>query len=92
MQTALPQNRLPLLIERAGLKHSSVAAHCNVDQSTVYRWGVGRSAIPDEQKIRLADLFDVSIAFLMGWDSHEAASNTAADAAHSAGEQLGEAA
>lgn len=71
MQVALPPNRLRELIDRDGLRLSSVAAHCDVDQSTVYRWREGQTAIPDEQKFRLARLFGVSIAFLMGWDGPE---------------------
>lgn len=79
MQTALPSNRLGELIELRRLRPSVVAAHCNVDQSTVHRWKTGATAIPDGQKLRLAAFFDVTVPFLMGWpELHDAASNTTA--------------
>lgn len=68
MQTQLPQNRLNELIERDSVKPVHLAAHCDVDQSTLWRWR-RNGPIPDEQKLRLAAYFDVSVPFLMGWDT-----------------------
>lgn len=62
--------RLAELISRDGIKRSRVAAHCDVDQSTLFRWQKG-APIPDSQKVRLAELFDVSVPYLMGWDAPE---------------------
>lgn len=67
MPIALPQNRLGELASRDGKRLAVIAAHCDVDQSTVYRWREGQTAIPDEQKLRLADFFNVTVAYLMGW-------------------------
>lgn len=69
VQTQLPANRLGELISERGTKLAQLAAHCDVDQSTVYRWRTAQTPIPDEQKFRLARFFDVSVPFLMGWDS-----------------------
>lgn len=68
MQMQGAPNRLGELIDKRELRNVHVAAHCDVDQSTVYRWRVGETAIPDEQKLRLAAFFDVTVSFLMGWD------------------------
>lgn len=68
MQTQLPENRLGELVEKRGKRLAHVAAHCDVDQSTVYRWREGKTAIPDTQKHVLAEYFGVSIPYLMGWD------------------------
>ena len=53
------------------MKLVTVAAHINKDQSAVYRYETGRTPIPDDVKGRLADLFGVSRAYLMGWDEPE---------------------
>lgn len=73
MQTQLPDNRLGALIADRGVKLSVLAAHCDVDQSTIWRWRGGHSPIPDEQKFVLAAYFDVSVPYLMGWVDTEAA-------------------
>ena len=52
---------------------SQVAAHCDVDQATAYRWAQGKVTIPDPQKLRLAALFNVSPAYLMAWENEQAA-------------------
>lgn len=68
MQAQLPENRLGALITQRGAKLSGVAAHCDVDQSTLYRWRTGASPIPDTAKVVLAQYFGVTVAYLMGWD------------------------
>lgn len=79
MHVALPPHRLDALIKRDGLRLSHVAAHCDVDQSTVWRWRAGQTQIPDEQKFRLAHLFEVSVAYLMGWDQGATSDHAAPD-------------
>ncbi len=39
-----------------------------VSERTVYRWEAGEVAIPDQKKLDLADLFGVSVIWLMGWE------------------------
>lgn len=68
MHTQSAPNRIAELVEERGFRLVHVAAHCNVDQSTVWRWQQGRTAIPDTQKLRLAKLFGVSVSHLMGWN------------------------
>lgn len=67
MQVRYP-NRLAELIETKGVKLVHVGAAVDKDQSTVYRWSKGLSAIPDDKKAVLADYFGVTRAYLMGWD------------------------
>jgi len=71
MQEVLPLNRIAHLIQRDGVKPVEVAAHCGVDQSTLYRWRTAATPIPDGQKFKLARYFKVSVPFLMGWDDDE---------------------
>ena len=73
MQTQEAANRLGELIAKSNRRLVHVAAHCDVDQSTVYRWKTGETAIPDTQKIVLAKYFEVSVSYLMGWDEEAAA-------------------
>jgi transcriptional regulator with XRE-family HTH domain len=61
-------NRLRELRENRGLQRYDIAAALRVDQSTVSRWEAG-GTIPDRQKLRLAELLEVSISELMGWDT-----------------------
>lgn len=65
--------RLRELRDGADLTRAEIAVNLDVDPSTVWRWETGRSAIPDPQKHRLAQLLGTSIAELMGWEVTEAA-------------------
>lgn len=67
VKQAVP-NRLGELMRERGVRDVKVASHCDVDQSTVYRWRLRLSPIPDEQKQRAADFLGVSVPALMGWD------------------------
>jgi transcriptional regulator with XRE-family HTH domain len=74
MHTQSAPNRIAELIRQKQTRLVHVAAYCDVDQSTAYRWQHGLSPIPDPQKERLAEFFGVSRAYLMGWDEdHEPA-------------------
>jgi transcriptional regulator with XRE-family HTH domain len=66
MQRQVAGNRLGELLDAANIRPAEVAVHCDVDQSTIWRWRTGRSPIPDHQKVRLAQLLGVTIAELMG--------------------------
>lgn len=52
-----------------GVRLAKIAALCDVDQSTAYRWREGRSQIPDEKKFKLAEFFGVSVPYLMRWET-----------------------
>lgn len=66
-------------MERDGLKLAHVAVACDVDSSTIHRWRSGAGQVPDAQKLRLARLFGVSAAYLMGWEHGSASDHTAPD-------------
>ena len=59
--------RLAELREEAGFKPYDISAKLRVHPQTVSRWESG-GTIPDSRKFDLANLFGVSIAYLMGWD------------------------
>lgn len=64
----LNPNRLTALREAADLLPVDVASRLRVTERTVYRWERGESAIPDRHKLALAELFGVSVAWLMRWE------------------------
>lgn len=70
----LPTNRLAELRTAAGLSRPALASRLGLKSDrTVYRWESGESQIPDETKLELAAMFEVSPAHLMGWDGAERA-------------------
>jgi transcriptional regulator with XRE-family HTH domain len=62
-----PANRLRELREARGLRTYHLAARYDVDPTTIYRWEQGRSDVPDAIKLALAEFYDVTVAYLMGW-------------------------
>jgi transcriptional regulator with XRE-family HTH domain len=60
-------NRIAFLREIQGLKPVDIASRIGVSENTALRWERGVVQIPDERKLQLAALFDVSVGFLMGW-------------------------
>lgn len=69
------KNRIEMLRNMAKLKPVDVASAMGVGERTVVRWERGLNQIPDEQKLALAEYFEVSVSFLMGWDSREGNGN-----------------
>lgn len=67
----LPSNRLAELRAASGMKRVDIAARVDRDPQTLWRWEKGETQIPDEAKHLLADLFGVSISWLMGWEPGE---------------------
>lgn len=64
-------NRLAELLSPPGeprVRMAKLAAHCDVDQSTVYRWRERLGPIPDDQKENIAVFFGITVADLMCWD------------------------
>lgn len=37
-------------------------------ERSIWRWETGEGGVPDKHKFALAELFGVSVAYLMGWD------------------------
>lgn len=63
-------NRLTALREAADLLPVDVASRLRVTERTVYRWERGESAIPDRHKLSLAEMFGVSVSWLMRWEDN----------------------
>lgn len=63
-----PPNRIRALRTNRALSLADVATHIGVHESTVSRWESGESGVPDWRKSELADFFNVSVPYLMGWD------------------------
>ena len=68
MHTKQAPNRLGELRRERGMKLVHVASYIDKDQSAVSRYEAGRTPIPDDVKLQLAELFGVTRAHLMGWD------------------------
>ena len=75
MPRTLPANRLRELRQNHGLKLYDISARFRVEPSTVNRWETGRSAVPDASKLDLADLYGVTVAYLMGWPEQPCSSD-----------------
>lgn len=74
VQTQRPVNRLRELRQAKGLKLYDLAAELRVDPSTISRWET-KGSIPDEYKPALAELLEVSIAYLMRWENGDASAD-----------------
>jgi transcriptional regulator with XRE-family HTH domain len=59
-------NRIGLLRERAGLSLPQLGGRLNVDPNSIRRWESEKVEIPLKRAEALADLFDVSLDFLLG--------------------------
>lgn len=64
----MPANRLRELRERAHLTLAELGEQIGVDASTISRWELQVSGIPDPRKQQLAEFFAVSVPYLMAWD------------------------
>ena len=72
-------NRIAELLLREGMSVDDAASLCEVKATrTVERWIREEVEIPDAQKRRLADRFEESVEYLMGWDRVPASSGKAA--------------
>lgn len=60
-------NELARIMRERGIKDVKLAAHLDVDQSTVYRWRMRFSPMADETKEQVAEFLGVSVPELMGW-------------------------
>lgn len=61
----------------AQMSHADVASRMGVTETTERRWEDARVQIPDGQKNALAQMFKVSVPFLMGWPETYANGNDA---------------
>ena len=64
--------RLKALRQKRGLTQNEVANEINVERSSVAKYESGQGIMPStEVLIRLADLFDVTLDYLLGRDCDE---------------------
>jgi repressor LexA len=71
-------NRLAELREAKGWTQTFVAAERGVSERTVSRWETGVTPIPSDQVPALAEMFEVTPEWLMGWDRIPATPKAAA--------------
>lgn len=64
-----PSNRLRELRRDRDLKLYDISVVVRVDPATVHKWETGKvTTIPDDAKFAMAEMFGVSVSYLMGWD------------------------
>jgi transcriptional regulator with XRE-family HTH domain len=61
-------NRLREHREAKNLTRRELSIRLDVTEATIYRWEMGTQAIPDERKLELAEVLEVTPSELMGWD------------------------
>lgn len=61
-------NRLRKYRQARGLTSRELSLRLDVTESTIERWETSKTRIPDERKLELAKLLDVTPSELMGWD------------------------
>lgn len=66
----VPQNRLSELVA-SRRERQELARALGVSERTFYRWQIGETAIPDDQKARVCDLFGITLDRLMCRDEEE---------------------
>ncbi len=62
-------NRIRQLREDAGMKQYELAAKMGIKQASVHRWEYGKSYPTPDKLLALADLFDVSVDYILGRDT-----------------------
>ena len=66
----LPPNRIAQLRAASGLTRPDLAAKLGLEaERTITRWETGETGIPDHRKFQLAEMFGVSVAWMMGWEN-----------------------
>jgi len=63
----VPSNRIAELRREQSLTQAGLAERLGIDPATVSRWERGLTTIPDWRKVELAEMFGVSVPWLMGW-------------------------
>ena len=71
-------NRIAELLLREDMSVGDAADFCGKTTRTIERWIREEVEIPDDLKRRLADRFDVTVDYLLGWDRIPAGTGEAA--------------
>lgn len=59
-------DRLKTLREKSGFTHTELAALIDVGYAQIYRWEAGKADPSGDVLIRMADIFNVSVDYLLG--------------------------
>lgn len=60
-------NRIEQTRRMSELTREQVAVRLDVSARTIYRWESGDTSVPDEHKLAMAEMFGVTVPWLMGW-------------------------
>jgi len=76
MASELPPNRIAYFRNAAGLSLRQLSLRLDQTgegptESTISRWERGAGGVPDTWKLALAELFGVSVTYLMGWEGQD---------------------
>jgi transcriptional regulator with XRE-family HTH domain len=66
-----PLPRLKRLRLTQKIAQDALGEQLGVTGRTVRRWETGRTSIPDRHKFALADMFGVSVLYLLAWDDND---------------------
>lgn len=75
----MPTNRINRLRKESGMNQKELGAMLGVGQTTVSAWETGKNEPDNESMHKMAKFFQVSIGYLMGYESSPQASLTAAE-------------
>jgi transcriptional regulator with XRE-family HTH domain len=80
MLVDVPSNRIAWFRRAEGLTLRQLAFRLDPSgegptERTINRWERGESGVPDRWKLVLADVFGVSVPYLMGWDESDGDGN-----------------
>lgn len=80
MVTAMTKfvNRISVLREQRGWHRTVIAAEFNIGERTVRRWEDGDTPVPSTAIPKLAEMFDVTPEYVMGWDRDSETTEAAA--------------
>ena len=74
----MTKNRIAALRREAGLNQKELGQKLGIGQTTVSAWEIGRNEPDNESMYKMAKFFQVSIGYLMGYESTPDASLTKA--------------
>lgn len=60
-------NRIASLRKAQDISAEELAVHLKVSRAAICRYELGRAGVPDRHKLSLAELFGVSVSWLMNW-------------------------
>lgn len=71
-------NRLKELRKEAGINQTELASRLGIVQSTLSHWEQGKYDIDNESLVKLAEIFDCSIDYILGRDRTQEKANAGA--------------